>query len=320
MITILRPALQTTVQDRGRRGARHLGVGQGGAVDQLALALGNALVGNPDQAAGVEMCLPPALMRFDADCVIALTGTDCAARLDGVTLPVAQPRQARAGMTLELSRPSSGARAYLCARGGIDVPALLGSRSTDLQTQSGGFGGRMIRRGDVLHVCAIESSSPPATHALAAAAALPASLCWPPSETPIRVMPAPEFDEFAPASRAVLVESAWKVSAQSNRTGLRLEGPALTRVERHEMKSHAVFPGVIQVPDAGAPIVLMADAHTTGGYPRIATVIAADQWRLAQVPPGASLRFSLCTRVDALKAWQQHQASLQDFKRNLHAH
>jgi biotin-dependent carboxylase-like uncharacterized protein len=319
VITIVRPALQTTVQDLGRRGTRHLGVSQGGAVDALALTIGNALVGNPDEAAGLELCLPPAALRFDADCVIALAGADCAARLDGATLPIAQPRQARTGMTLDLSRPTRGVRVYLCARGGIDVPLLLGSRSTDLQTQSGGFAGRMVRRGDVLRVCAIESSQH-ATRALSASAALPASLHWPPVEAAIRVMPGPEFDEFEPASRAALVESAWKVSAQGNRTGLRLEGPTLARLERHEMKSHAVFPGLIQVPDAGAPIVLMADSHTTGGYPRMATVIAADQWRLAQVAPGESLRFSLCTRADAMKAWQQQQADLLYFKRTLHAH
>jgi biotin-dependent carboxylase-like uncharacterized protein len=320
MITIIRPALQTTVQDLGRRGTRHLGVSQGGAVDRLALVLANTLVGNPDEAAALELCLPPAALQFNADCVIAVTGADCAARLDGTPLPIAQPRQARSGMTLDLSRPTRGVRVYLCVRGGIDVPLLLGSRSTDLQTQSGGFGGRMMRRGDVLRVCAIESSPSSATRALSTDAAPPSSLCWPPADAPIRIMPGPEFDEFAPSSRAALVESAWKVSAQGNRTGLRLTGPTLARLEPHEMKSHAVFPGVIQVPDEGAPIVLMADAHTTGGYPRMATVMAADQWRLAQVAPGESLRFSLCTRADAMKAWQQQQADLQDFKRTLHAH
>lgn len=281
-------------------------------MDRLALVCGNALVGNPDEAAALELCLPPALMRFDVDCLIALTGADCAARLDGVAVAVAQPQQATSGMTLELSRPSHGARTYLCVCGGIDVPILLGSRGTDLQTRSGGFGGRMIQRGDVLQVGAADSSTPhvgPTMH-----------WTWPPAEEPIRIMAGPEFEEFAPDSRAALIESTWKVSAQSNRAGVRLEGPALARVARHEMKSHAVFPGVIQVPDAGSPIVLMADTHTTGGYPRIATVIAADQWRLAQAPPNVSLRFSLCTRTDAILAWQQQQARLADMKRKLDAH
>ncbi len=310
MITVLRPALQTTVQDLGRRGHRHLGVGLGGAMDRLALVIGNALVGNADEAAALELCLPPALMRFDADCVIALTGADCAARLDGATFPVGNAMQAKAGIMLELSRPTRGARAYLCVRGGIDVPVLMGSRSTDLQTQSGGFAGRMIRRGDVLRVRSGDSSPYPAGGGLPARAASPPHLHWPKDDGPIRVMPAPEFAEFAPESRAALLEADWRVSPQSNRMGFRLEGPALTRVAQHELTSHAVFPGIIQVPEGGAPIVLMADAHTTGGYPRIATVIAADQWRLAQVPPGGSLRFSLCTRADAMQA----------LKRSLNAH
>ena len=159
---MLRPALQTTVQDLGRRGHRHLGVGLAGAMDRLALVAGNALVGNADEAAALELCLPPAVIRFDADCVIALTGADCAARLDGATLSVGNAMQAKAGMTLELSHPTRGARAYLCVRGGFDVPLLLGSRSTDLQTQMGGFDGRMIRRGDVLRVRSTEPTSQPA--------------------------------------------------------------------------------------------------------------------------------------------------------------
>ncbi len=310
MITILRPALQTTVQDLGRRGHRHLGVGLGGVMDRLALLAGNALVGNTDDAAALELCLPPAVMRFDADCVVALTGADCSARLDGATLSVGNAMQAKAGMTVELSRPTRGARAYLCVRGGFDVPLLLGSRSTDLLTQMGGFEGRMIRRGDVLHVRSIEPSSQPAGVALPARSTLPPQRAWSIDAEPIRVMPAPEFNEFTPESRAALLGLDWKISPQSNRMGFHLEGPTLTRVAQHELKSHAVFPGVIQVPKGGAPIVLMADAHTTGGYPRIATVIAADQWRMAQIPPGGSLRFSLCARVDALQA----------LKRSLDAH
>jgi 5-oxoprolinase (ATP-hydrolysing) subunit C len=162
----------------------------------------------------------------------------------------------------------------------------------------------------VLRVRSIEPSSQPAGVALPARGALPPQWARPTDEEPVRIMPAPEFDEFTPESRAALLESDWKVSPQSNRMGFRLEGPALTRVAQHELKSHAVFPGVIQVPKGGAPIVLMADAHTTGGYPRIATVIAVDQWRLAQIPPGGSLRFSLCTRLEALQA----------LKRSLDAH
>ena len=289
-------------------------------MDRLALVVGNALVGNAHDAAALELCLPPALMRFDTDCVIALTGADCAARLEGATLSVGDAMHAKSGMTLELVRPARGARAYLCVRGGIDVPPLLGSCSTDLQTRMGGFEGRMIRRGDVLRVRSLETSAQAPSARSSLTGAELAQWSGPMGDGPIRVMPAPEFDEFAPDSRAALLESAWKVSPQSNRMGFRLEGAALTRVAQHELKSHAVFPGVIQVPKGGAPIVLMADAHTTGGYPRIATVITADQDRLAQIPPGESLRFSLCTRADALHARQDQLTRLQELTRSLNAH
>jgi biotin-dependent carboxylase-like uncharacterized protein len=304
----MRPAVQTTVQDLGRRGSRHLGVGACGAMDRLALMIGNALVGNADDAAALELCLPPAVIRFDATCFIALTGPDCAARLGGATLREGRAVVAEAGMTLELSSTTRGARAYLCIAGGIDVPLVMGSRSTDLQTQMGGFEGRLIRRGDVLQVR--PADTPPK----------PASIALPPIDGPIRVMAGPEFQEFGPEAHAALFEANWKVTPQSNRMGFRLDGPVLSRVTDRELKSHAVFPGVIQVPKGGAPIVLMADAHTTGGYPRIATVIAADQWRLAQAPPGGSIRFSACTRTAAAVAWQRQQTYLQGIRSSLHAH
>ncbi len=304
----MRPAVQTTVQDLGRRGNRHLGIGACGAMDRLALLIGNALVGNAGDAAALELCLPPAVIRFDAACFIALTGADCAARLEGATLRGGCSVLAEAGVTLELAHAAHGARAYLCVAGGIDVPLVMGSRSTDLQTQLGGFAGRMIRRGEVLQLRPADAAPSPASTAL------------PSIDGPIRVMEGPEFLEFGPESRAALFGAEWKVNPQSNRMGFHMAGPVLSRSTDRELKSHAVFPGVIQVPKGGAPIVLMADAHTTGGYPRIATVIAADQWRLAQVPPGASIRFSPCTRTDAALAWNQQQAYLQELRSSLHAH
>ncbi len=276
-------------------------------MNRLALMIGNALVGNNEAAAALELCLPPAVIRFDAMCFIALTGSDCAARLEGATLRNGCSVVADAGMTLELSHATRGARAYLCVAGGIDVPLVMGSRSTDLQTQMGGYSGRMIRRGDVLQVRPADSLP------------RPASIALPSTDGPIRAVAGPEFEEFAPETRAAFFEANWKVTPQSNRMGFRIAGPVLSSLTDRELKSHAVFPGVIQVPKGGAPIVLMADAHTTGGYPRIATVIAADQWRLAQVPPGASIRFSLCTRTDAALAWTQQQTYLQEIRSSLHA-
>jgi 5-oxoprolinase (ATP-hydrolysing) subunit C len=301
--------VQTTVQDLGRQGSRHLGVGTCGAMDRLSLMIGNALVGNVENAAGLELCLPPASIRFNATLAVALSGADCSARLDGTPLGIGRCVQVEAGMTLDLAAAVSGARAYLCVAGGIDVPLIMGSRSTDLQARMGGLEGRLIRRGELLGVL-------PATRLPRASA----GVLLPRIGGRIRVMAGPEFEDFEPEARDAFFKSSWRVTPQSDRMGYRLEGPTLVRRATDELKSHAVFPGFIQVPSGGAPIVLMADAHVTGGYPRFATVIAADQWRLAQLAPGASIQFAPCTREAAVLAWQEQQLYLQRLQGSLHGH
>jgi biotin-dependent carboxylase-like uncharacterized protein len=308
MIEILKPALQTTVQDLGRRGFRHLGVGLCGAMDRLSLTIGNYLVGNAADSAGLECCMPPARLRFDVQCAMALTGADCSARLDGVPVAPGVRLAVEAGQILDLAAPISGFRAYVCVSGGIDVPLVMGSRSTDLQAAWGGFDGRLIRRGDRLRIMA-------------------ADLPWgsgigvllPLLDHVLRVMPGPEFDGFAAESRDRFFTSPWKVTNQSNRMGYRLDGPALAGHHAEELKSHAVFPGLVQVPAGGAPIVLMVDAQATGGYPRFATVIAADLWRLAQIAPGTTIRFAPASRAEALIALRRQRRYLQRLHGSLHA-
>ena len=307
MISVLKPALQTTVQDLGRRGYRHLGVGLSGAMDSLALTIGNYLVGNAADTAGLEFCMPPSRLRFDVSCAVALTGADCSARLDGAAVGRGRRVAIEAGQILDLDAPSLGFRAYLCVAGGIDVPLVMGSRSTDLQAAMGGLDGRLLRRGDILKIMAASVPRVSGTGVL-----------LPPLGHVIRVMPGPEFDDFEAESRKLFFSAIWKVTNQSNRMGYRLEGPALVRRNAGELKSHAVFPGFIQVPAGGAPIVLMADAQATGGYPRFATVIAADQWLLAQVAPAASIRFAPLSRADACLALQQQRLYLHRIHRGLY--
>ena len=308
MISMLKPALQTTVQDLGRRGYRHLGVGLSGAMDSLSLTIGNYLVGNAADTAGLEFCMPPARLRFDVSCAMALTGADCAARLDDVSVGLGRRVAVEAGQILELAAPSSGFRAYLCVSGGIDVPLVMGSRSTDLQAAMGGLDGRLIRRGDILKIMAANVPR-----------VLGTGVLLPPLGYVIRVMPGPEFDGFEAESRALFFSAVWKVTNQSNRMGYRLEGPALVRRHADELKSHAVFPGFVQVPAGGAPIVLMADAQATGGYPRFATVIAVDQWRLAQTAPGSLIRFAPVSRAEAHLALHRQRRYLQGIHGSLYA-
>ena len=308
MISILKPALQTTVQDLGRRGFRHLGVGLCGAMDSLSLTIGNYLVGNTADTAALEFCVPPARLRFDVPCAMALTGADCSARLDGVPIDVGRRIAVEAGQILDLEAPGAGCRAYLCVAGGIDVPLVMGSRSTDLQAAIGGLDGRLIGRGDILKIAATDAPRESGTGVL-----------LPTLGNVIRVMLGPEFASFEEESRDLFFSAEWKVTTQSNRMGYRLAGPALIRLDANELKSHAVFPGFVQVPAGGAPIVLMADSQATGGYPRFAIVIAADQWRLAQIAPGTSIRFARLGRAEATLALQRQRLYLQKIHGSLHA-
>lgn len=316
MIEILRAGALASVQDAGRAGARRFGVGAAGALDTVALAVGNLLTGNPRTAAAIEFTLGRAAVRFHAGARIALTGAECCAELDGKPLPAWHAATVAPGSTLTVGAPRIGSRAYLCVAGGIDVPLVMGSRSTDLKAGFGGHQGRALRDGDRL---AIGPGAPgddsPRRHddgdagggGLAdVVGVLPPSWALPLAPVgralPIRMLPGLEYHQFDGAAHTALWEAAWTLTPHSNRIGFRLQGPALSRRaehRNHDLLSHGVVPGVMQVPPAGQPIVLMADAQTTGGYPKIGVVIEADLWRLAQASLGATLRFVRVTPQQA---------------------
>lgn len=290
MITVLSAHGPVTIQDGGWIGHYRNGVSRSGAMDRLALALANALLGNDIDAACIEVPLTPLRLRFDVDLAFAIAGADCGATLDGQPLPPYWARRARAGQKLHLDRVRWGSFAYIALEGGVDVPPVLGARSTHLRGGFGGLGGRPLQRGDTIAAGRRGTLLPPR-----GIGALP----LPPLPVPgangdvvgVRVLPAGEYDLFTPAARAQFWELDWTVSRQSNRAGYRLEGPALPMTVRAEMLSHGIVPGTIQVPAGGPPIIQLADAATMGGYPKIGTVIEADLWRTAQVVPGQKLRF-----------------------------
>ena len=303
MIELLRAGPLATVQDLGRHGWRDRGLSVCGALDDVALSWGNLLVGYPLGAAGVEFTLGPATLHFEADSCIALTGTDTDARLDGQPLRAWWRHRVRAGQTLQIAAPRERMRSYLAVAGGIDVPVALGSRSTDLKAGFGGLAGRALRDGDRL---------PLGTHA-----ALPTRSVGlrPPEWTPdVRVLPGPEHDDFTPEAQQAFWQAGWRVTPQSNRMGYRLDGPALQRTSSNDLPSHGVLPGVVQVPPSGQPIVLLADAQTTGGYPKIGVVIRADLWKLAQLRLGGTLRFVHCTPDDAVAALRAQRRRLDQLR------
>jgi len=314
VIEILRPGALTSVQDLGRTGFRHFGVGKAGALDPVALVVGNRLLGNAPGCAALEIALGRASMRFLADMRVSLAGTECTATVDGESVWSWHAFNVRRGQTLTLLSARGGTRTYLCVAGGIDVPQVMGSRSTDLKAGFGGYEGRALREGDRLPVAQVGIPEGACPHGVAAPEwALQMGRAR--KVAPIRVLAGPEYDDFDAASQAALWESEWAITPNSNRMGLRLQGPALARApeRRADLLSHGVVPGVIQVPPAGQPIVLMADAQTTGGYPKIGVVIRADQWRLAQVPLGSTVRFERVTLEEAVAA----QGRLERYLRQL---
>ena len=310
-IEILRPGILTSVQDFGRTGMRHLGVAQSGALDKRALSIANRLLNNPIDAAGLEITIGPVVLRFTQDTWFALAGADFSATLEQKKLSRGWRYLAKAGQQLSLFGPAFGQRAYIAFAGGIDVPVVLGARATDMQAQFGGFHGRALQTGDCLPLGASKNLSLKSReigfkHGL-----------WTPE---IRAIPGPEYDFFDAASQKSFWEHAWRISSQSNRMGFRLLGQSLQRIDQRELPSHAVMPGVVQVPPNGQAIILMADAQTTGGYPKIATIIEADLWKLAQATPGCHFCFVKTDSTRALQAQEEWRSELKRLDWSLHAH
>lgn len=317
MIEIIATTGLATVQDLGRYGSLRYGVGRAGAMDRLALAAANLLLGNNEDAAGVEVQMFPFAVRFTADCGFAITGADCAAQLDGRALLPWSAYRARAGQELLLGLPQASAsrasRAYLALPGGVDVPEVLGSRSTQLRGAFGGLEGRFLKTGDHLRAAA-----PDPAKAAAGFGLVPPSLALPlqaGQRSAVRVLPAAEYCRFKPVSKELFWSGDWKITAQSDRYGYRLVGTALEFTEQVEMLSHGIVPGVIQVPPGGQPIIQMSDAQPSGGYPKIGTVIEADLWRLGQAPIGSCIRFVQTTWEEALAADQEVRAWLTEAAR-----
>ncbi|MFT4100187.1 MAG: biotin-dependent carboxyltransferase family protein [Burkholderiaceae bacterium] len=322
MIEVLRAGPMTSVQDGGRSGWRALGVTAAGALDTTSLSLANLLVGNRRDAAALEISLAPVRLRFDRPARIALAGAGLDGRLDdGAPIRCWWSYRIEAGRTLTLNpiRPLGdvGLHTYLAVSGGIEVPEVLGSRSTDLKSGFGGLQGRLLVDGDRLPVgTGGLAQAPDARDRDGVPLGRPFGVrapewFWPKAAAggrspavPVRFVPGPEWEDFSLVSRRLLVQEDWEVSARSNRIGYRLGGPTLVRLKARsrDLLSHGVLPGVIQVPPDGQPIVLMADAQTTGGYPKIGVVVSADLPVVAQVRFGARLRFVECDLAQARAA------------------
>lgn len=302
-IKVLKPGMLSTFQDLGRHGSQHLGIPVAGAMDPVAHRLANLLVGNEQDCATLEITLAGPLLCFESACVIALTGADLGASLNGRPLPQNRPVAVRAGDLLAFGARGFGTRAYLAVRGGCLLDSLMGSDSTYLRSGFGGYKGRALAKGDTVMLRRPLRLSDAAVDALHDAlwevpVYLPA-LIGMTARASVRVLEGAQWEAFTGESREAFLSERFRISPQSERMGYRLKGPTLAMAEPRQQLSEAISFGTIQVPAGGDPIVLMADRQTTGGYPKIAQVAQVDLPVLAQLGPGDTVRFEAIALADA---------------------
>jgi biotin-dependent carboxylase-like uncharacterized protein len=296
-LEVVRAGMLTTIQDRGRRGWAVLGVGTAGAMDDVALRLANALVGNEYDAAVLEITLVGPRLRFDEAATVALTGAE------HPDFPMWRAVRVDAGHVLDFGAARHGARAYLAIAGGFEVERVLGSASTDVNARLG----RPLRDGDRL---AIGSGGSPLQRSHAAWSLDPCPWFDPNPADPIRLIRGTHFDALDDASRAALFDGEFRITPDSNRVGFRLDGPRLALSAPLELVSEPLAAGTLQLPSGGQPIALMAEHPTVGGYPRIGHVAAVDLARLAQRRPGDTVRFAAIDLDDAQTRYLEREHAL----------
>lgn len=299
-VVVLKPGMLTTVQDLGRWGLQDSGVPVAGPMDAYSHRLANRLVGNPDTAATLEVTLIGPELQFEGEVLCAIAGAEFPVRLDGVAVPSCRAFRVPSGGRLSFGVRRRGARAYLAVRGGFDVPKVFGSRATHLLSAMGGLGGRALASGDRVPVGDEVAGEPTAGE----------PLVLPEGGARVRVVWGPQDDYFTAEARERLVTERFLLTPQSNRQGYRLQGPALAHAGPADILSDATPIGSLQVPASGQPILLMADRQTTGGYPKIATVITADLPVAGQLAPGDWVAFAPCSLEDARQALLARERAL----------
>ena len=304
---VLDGGMFTTVQDLGRYGYQRYGVPVAGAMDSFALRAANLLVGNHEGDAGLEMTLAGPHLRFLEETVLAITGADLAPTLDGNPVPTWQPVAVQKGAELQFHGINDGVRAYLAIAGGVDVPPMLGSRSTYTRANIGGLEGRSLAHGDRI--------------AASTGMERVEGMRFPRGAVPryghthrLRVTPGQQYDAFTEQGIETFLSSSYTVTPRSDRIGYRLEGSPIEHKAGADIVSDGIPLGTVQVTGDGMPIVLLADRGTTGGYTKIATVISADVMRLAQAAPGDVVTFHMATLEEAHEALMEQERLIQEIR------
>jgi biotin-dependent carboxylase-like uncharacterized protein len=309
-IEILTHGILTTVQDRGRPGYQSLGIAESGAMDTFSFVAANRLVGNPDNSACLEITLFGPKIRFLSPTWGSLTGANLSARLNHRTLNPGTTFRAEVDDLLTFGPRRYGMRAYLAVEGGIDVPVILGSRSTYVYAGFGGHEGRPLQKGDILSAFAIECSDGPVIEGL------PSDFQIRPSQPfSLRVIIGPHEDRFTSDGLRIFLSSSYIVTSESNRMGYRLKGPRITHRESPIVVSEATPLGAVQVPGQGNPVILLRERGTTGGYTKIACVITVDLNLLAQIFPGEEIYFRSVDLEEAHRLDKDHWEALESWRK-----
>ena len=321
MLKVLAPGVLTTVQDRGRFGFAKYGVGPSGAMDQRALRITNLLLGNDDGAAALEVTAGGLRLEFMDRAVIAAGGADVEIAISGVEVPAWRAVHVQKGAVLELGSIRWGWRTYVAVAGGVDVPVIMGSRSTHARSGFGGLDGRALRAGDILRIG--RTGRPEEyMHVDGAGGPVPFALSDRFLDDParlynmdrVRIVRGPHWDMLDDNDAAALVSATFHVSERSDRMGYRLSGRSLGSVRGTELISTAVTTGTMQVPPGGEPILLLADRQTTGGYPMVAHVITADLGAVGQIRPGDEIRFTEVSLGEARRALMAAEEVVDEIK------
>jgi antagonist of KipI len=308
LLAVESPGLQTTVQDFGREGFGVLGVSASGAADAVALRLGNLLLENKPGTPALEMTLTGGTFLFPDGAVICLAGANFGAQVDGKALELWRSHAILPGKRVVLGATRDFARCYLCVAGGIRVAEFLGSASTHLLSGLGGWEGRALRKGDVLPIGRLEKNIRQRKLRAGVLEALK-------PEKKLRITRGPQFDWFSEEARKTLADGVFRVSEESNRMGLRLDGPRLAARGNAEMISEGTPLGAIQITASGQAIVLFVEQQTTGGYPKIANVIGADLHCVGQLRPRDAIRFEEVSLTEARALWIERQKLLNSEER-----
>ena len=309
-----RAGFLTSVQDLDRTGFREFGISTSGALDSFALRVANLLVGNDEGAAGLEITLGGLQLRFDDERIVAWCGGEFDVHIGSTALPAGHTAFLRAGEEVKFGRPQIGCRCWLAVSGGIDVPLVLGSRSTDLRANFGGFEGRTLRDGDVIPLGIPQRSQTAATAGISSWTA-PHDWISPAKRDPIlRFVRGIDWERFNASTLERFTSEAFTVLPDSDRMGVRFDSPELQREDNVDLTSEAVAPGTIQVPPSGKSILLLGDCQTIGGYPKMAHVITVDLGIAAQLRAGDHVRFCEVSLSDAQRLLLERERELERFR------